>query len=97
MLVTIMVILLFIILGFIFCTGKGSPLLIGKFNDEKYNKIAVGKFFGKITFLWAFLILVLLLSGNHGIKWLSDAAMVLFVGSLMFTIIYPNTGNRFKK
>lgn len=45
----------------------------------------------------AFLILVLLLSGNYGIKWLSDTAMVLFVGILIFTIIYPNTGNRFKK
>lgn len=96
MLVAIVVILLFIMLGFTFYNGKGLSLIVG-FNKETYNKSALGKFFGGVMFSCAFFILIMLLSGNYGIKWLSDTAMVLFVGTLIFTIIYPNTGNRFKK
>lgn len=43
MLVAIIVILLFVILGFTFYTGKGSSLIVG-FNKEVYDKIALGNF-----------------------------------------------------
>jgi len=91
-----------VIIGFIFINGKGSSLIAGyntKSPEEKnkYDIVALCKFMGKMMFALSFSMLFWIFSVAYEMNWLFTLGLVLFIGIVIFTIIYINTGNRFKK
>ncbi len=95
-------IVVFIILGFVFLNGEGSYLIAG-FNTmpsedrEKYDVIAICKFMGKMMFAISFSMLFWILSIAFDKTWLFVVGLSLFIGLCVFMLVYVNTGNRFKK
>lgn len=96
----IAVIILFVIFGIILSNGKGSSLIAG-FNTlsqeekGKYDTVALCKFMGKMMFALSFSMVFWVLSEAYEIKWLFVLGLILFVGVIVFALIYSNTRNRF--
>ena len=96
------IVLLFVALGILFSTGKGSMLIAG-FNTmkteekEKYNKTALCKFMGKSMFALSFCVALWILSDILGMIWILCTGLALFFAIIIFILIYANTANRFKK
>lgn len=93
---------LFVLLGIVFTMGKGSFLISGfntmsKKEKEEYDVVSLCKFMGKFFFIIAFCITLFVLSDTFAMKILFNIGLILFFVALIFTIIYSNTGNRFKK
>ncbi|MCW6109315.1 DUF3784 domain-containing protein [Clostridium sporogenes] len=93
---------LFILLGIILSMGKGSFLIAGfntmsKEEKEEYDVGFLCKFMGKVMFIIAFCIILFLLSEIFKIKAIFYIGLILFFVVVIFTLIYTNTGNRFKK
>ncbi|APF28456.1 DUF3784 domain-containing protein [Clostridium botulinum] len=93
---------LFILLGIILSMGKGSFLIAGfntmsKEEKEEYDVVSLCKFMGKVMFIIAFCITLFLLSEIFKIRVLFYIGLILFFIVIIFTLIYSNTGNRFKK
>ena len=90
-----------ILLGIVLSMGKGSFLIAGfnmktKEEQDKYDKVALCKFTGKIMFALAFSMVFWVLYQAFKIKFLLYIGVVLFFAFIMFLLIYANTGNRFK-
>lgn len=101
MVVSIILIILFVGLGFLFIQGKGDFLIAGyntmsAVEKEKYDMVALCKFMGKMMFALAFSMLFWVLSDIVHMTWLLYFGLSLFLGIVIFMIIYTNTGNRFK-
>ena len=95
-------ILLFVVLGIVMSKGKGASLIAGfntlpKEEKEKYRSKALSKCIGKMMFALSFSMLFWIVSIIYDINWLFQFGVILFVGIIIFTIVYVNTGNRFKK
>lgn len=90
-----------IFFGIVLSMGKGS-FLIGGFNmltkeeQEKYDKVALCKFIGKMMFAVAFSMVFWVLSLAFDIKFLLYIGVLLFSACIIFMLIYVNTDNRFK-
>jgi len=102
MIAQILFIVLFIVLGVILSIGKGAFFIAGfntmtKEEKDNYDAIALCKFMGKLMFIIAFCISLFVLSDILVIKALFNIGLTLFLVSILFTAIYANTGNRFKK
>ena len=98
----ILMIVLFILIGTMLSLGKGSFLIAGlntmsKEEKENYDVLSLCKFMGKFMFVIAFCISLLVLSDILMMKVLFNIGITLFNVSLVFVIIYANTGNRFEK
>lgn len=95
------IIIVFIALGFVLMRGKGAFLIAG-YNtmpeDEKakYDVIALCKFMGKMMFLFAFSMVFWVLSEILEQNWLFVVGIILFMGTMLFLLIYMNTNNRFQ-
>ncbi|GAB3792435.1 DUF3784 domain-containing protein [Virgibacillus kimchii] len=95
-------IMLFVILGLVFINGKGSSLIAG-YNTmppkekKKYDQIALSKAMGKMMFALSFSMLFWILSVLFENNSLFVIGLVLFIGIVIFTLIYINKGNRIKK
>jgi hypothetical protein len=97
--------LIFVILGFVLRTGKGNFLLAGyntssKEEKEKYDEVALGKFMGNLLIIIAAIVLTTAVSEIYNValfNFIVIAAPILIVVLVFGTIIYANTGNRFKK
>jgi len=91
-----------VLLGIIFSLGKGSALIAG-FNTlpeeekNKYDAVALSKFMGKMMFALSFSVVLWLISEVYEMSWLFYIGLALFIGLIIFLLIYVNTGNRFKK
>lgn len=99
MIVKILIIIPFIILGIILSMGKGIFLIAGfntmpKEQQQKYDVISLCKFMGKLMFMISFCMIFLLLSDTFIMKALG---FTLLLVSIIFSVIYLNTGNKFKK
>lgn len=102
MIVTGIIIGFFVIFGIVLLNGKGSFLIAGfntlpKKEKEKYDIVALCKFMGKAMFALSFSMVFWILSDALNITWLFILGFVLFIGIVVFILIYLNTGNRFKK
>lgn len=98
----ILMIVLFILIGAMLSLGKGSFFIAGlntmsKEEKEDYDVLSLCKFMGKFMFVIAFCISLLVLSDIFMMKVLFNIGIILFNVSLVFVIIYANTGNRFEK
>jgi len=102
MLIAFGTVVLFVILGIIFSTGKGAFLIAGyntasKKEKEKYDEKALCKFMGKGMFGLAFSTLLWALSDIYAIKWLFYVGLVLYIIVIIFIIVYANTSKTIKK
>ncbi|MCI8284008.1 MAG: DUF3784 domain-containing protein [Firmicutes bacterium] len=91
----------FIVLGVLFCQGKGAGFIAGYntlSDDEKseYDEKALCRFIGREMFAAAVCWIPILIGEIFNVKVLFWIGMVLFVLILVFGLIYVNTGNRFK-
>ena len=98
----IIMIVMFIFLGTMLLLGKCSFLIAGfntlsKEEKENYDVLALCKFMGKFIFMIVFCIFLLILSDIFMMKVLFMIGITLNIISLIFVIIYVNTGNRFQK
>lgn len=96
----IVITLLFIILGGIFSLGKGAFLISGyntlsKEEKTKYDEKAMCKFMGKSMFVLAFSIFLWGFSNLIKQPILLAIGLILFIGTVIFIVIYANTKNRF--
>ena len=96
------VILLFLLLGVVLSLGKGAFLIAGyntasKAEKAKYDEKALCRFMGKIMFAMAgcqgIMALGILVVG----MWLFWVGIAAFLAVAFGTVIYANTGNRFRK
>lgn len=101
--VAIFIILIpFLIFAVLLSKGKGASLLAGyntMSDSEKaqYNEIALCKFMGKIMYGISLSILLLALSEILEKRVLFIIGLLLLLTLIVFTLVYSNTGNRFKK
>ena len=98
----ILMVCLFILIGIMLSLGKWSFLIAGfntmsKEEIEKYDVISLCKFTGKIMFVVAFSIALFILSDILMMPILLNIGVVIIISSVIFAVIYANTGNRFEK
>lgn len=94
--------LLFIGLGIYMLQGKGGWLIAGyntmsKEDKEKYDEEALCKATGKLILAIAFTIALITAGGLLEMNALMISGVVLMLVSIIFGMIYINTGERFKK
>lgn len=92
----------FLIFAVILSKGKGAFLIAGynakpESEKAKYDEPALCKFMGKTMYGICFSILILALSDWLESQTLMIIGIVLIIGVIVFSLIYMNTGNRFKK
>ena len=102
LIVHIIIIALFILLGIFFSRGKGSFLISGyntytQAEKDRYNERALCRFMGRIMFAYAGCFAIVASSTFIGTLTPMWIGMGLFLAVTIFTLIYANTGNRFKK
>jgi hypothetical protein len=93
---------LVIVCSIVLLTGRGSFLIAGfntlsKTEQEKYDKIALTKFVGKILLPIGILIPGMAFCGIYEIKWFPIVFIFTVLGLVIFAVIYANTGKRFRK
>ncbi|WP_297637421.1 DUF3784 domain-containing protein [uncultured Clostridium sp.] len=93
---------LFILLGIMLSLGKWSFLIAGfntmsKEEKENYDVLALCKFMGKFMFVIVLCISLCVLSDILMMKILLSIGTTLISISVIFVVIYANTGNRFEK
>ena len=99
LIVNIMVISLFIILAITFSKGKGVDLIAGyntlsEKEKENVNKKALCKTMSRLMLLLALCWCVLSVGVEIQQMWLFWVGFALFLGVIIFFVIYLNTGNR---
>ena len=99
--INIFVILLFIGFGISFSRGKGINLIAGyntmsEREKAKLNQKALCSCMAKMMFCLAGTWVVLTIGLQTGRMWLFWVGSVLFLGVIIFFLIYMNTGNRLK-
>lgn len=100
--VHIVVALIFLLLGTVFMSGKGAFLIAGYNTSSKeektsYDQKALCKFMGKSMFALALSVFLWGISDLVKIPFLFSFGLILFLGTIIFIVIYANTKNRFKK
>ena len=93
---------LFVVLGIIFALGKGANLIAGyntasREEQAKTDEKKLLKAMSVFMFVLAGCFLVSALSQIVNVNVLIWIGQVLFVVSLIIGLIYPNTGDRFRK
>lgn len=68
-----------------------------KEEQDKFDKIALCKFMGKMSFVFAFSMVFLIHRDILEMQVLFTVGIALFIITMAFMLIYLNTGNRFKK
>src|SRR5699024_6392904 len=90
-----LIIALMILLGIILSLEIGSALIAG-FNTlpekekGRYDAVALSKFMGKMMFALSFSVLLWLFSEVYEISWLFYIGLTLFIGLIIFLLIYAN-------
>lgn len=100
--IVLLITALFIILGVVFSLGKGAFLIAGyntlsKEEKAKYDKNTLCKFMGKSMFALAFSVFLWGLSDLIRQPIIFVIGLILFLGTVIFIVVYANTKNGFKK
>ena len=82
--------------------GKGAFLIAGyntmdKKEQEKWDTMALCKFVGKIMLPMGILCPTVAIGIRFELSWLIIAYAVITLGLCVFSVVYLNTGNRFRK
>lgn|SRR5690625_946551 len=102
MIILLILIVLFIVIGFYFSSGKGEFLIAGfntmpKEEQEKYDSVALCKFMGKMMFIYTFCLSLWLIAHVIDEKILFYIGLVLFMMVTIFSLVYMNISERLKK
>lgn len=100
--VEVIVLILFLLLGILFSMGKGVSLIAGfhtmpKQKQEKYDKVRLCKFMGKVMFALCLPFVMWILAEQFHVRGLYYIGVAVFLGTIVFTLIYTNTFHRFEK
>lgn len=92
----------FVLLGILFLTGRGSCLIAGYNTASKAEKETIDEkklcsYVGRLMFLFAGCFLVIMASGLFEEMWLLWLGLALVLGTGIGGVICLNTGNRLKK
>ena len=95
-------IVIFLIIGIVLYSGKGAYLIAGyntleEQEKDQYDAVALCKFMGKMMFGLCFSMCFWVLADLLERDWLFTIGLVLFIGIVVFMLIYANTKERFKK
>ncbi|MDR1028567.1 MAG: DUF3784 domain-containing protein [Clostridiales Family XIII bacterium] len=96
------VIVLFLVMGCYFLTGKGGFLVAGyntksAKNKAKYDERALCRSVGWVMIAVTFCLMLLCVAMSFDISWLLNCAIGLMIAIVIGYVIYANTGNRFRK
>lgn len=102
LIVNIFVILMFVILGIMFATGKGADLVAGyntmpKEEKEKVDQKALCKYMTLLMFILAACWTVFSVGIEISKMWLVWCGAGSFLGIIIFFVIFLNTGKRLQK
>ena len=91
-----------LILAVYLSQGKGAFLIAGyntmpKEEKAKYDEVALCKLMGKVLYGICFSLVLLSLSEWLEIPALLWMGIALMIGLIVFTLVYSNTGNRFRQ
>jgi len=91
-----------IVAGVFMLTGRGSFMIAGYNNmpqseKEKYDEKALCRFIGKIIIPLGILMIMAGIDRFTQSWGFWPVWATLFVGLLVLAVVYPNTGNRFRK
>lgn len=94
--------LLMLLMSIPLLRGRGAWLIAGfntmdKREREKYDAEALCQFMGRYLLSVALLTPAIAIGGILKLSWLSIGYTLYVVISVIFVVIYCNTGNRFKK
>ena len=91
----------FLIMAYFLSRGKGAFLIAGyntmpREEKAKYDEIALCKFMGKVLYGISFSLVLLSLSEWLEMPLLMWVGIAFMIGLIVFTLVYSNTGNRFR-
>lgn len=94
--------LLFVVLGLVFRSGRGSSLIAGyntmpQEEKDTWDEQALCRAMGRLMFLLALCWLVIASSEVFHKMWLYWVGIGLFLAVVIGAVVYFNTGNRFRK
>ncbi len=100
--ITLAVGIMFLVLGIIFSSGKGSWLIAGYNTSSpeekrKTDERALCRFVAKLMFFYTACFVLLSLGIYTGLDSAFAWIMAIFLIVTVAALIYANTGNRFKK
>ena len=98
----IVVVVLMVLVSIIMLSGKGSILIAGfntksKEEKEKYDTISLSKFSGKVFLMTAGMMFLSGIETLTELTWFWPVWAICLALLLGTSIVYMNTGNRFKK
>ncbi|WP_392455304.1 DUF3784 domain-containing protein [Chryseomicrobium aureum] len=101
-LINLLVIIPLLILAVYLSQGKGAFLIAGyntmpKEEKANYDELALCKFMSKILYGISFSLVLLSLSEWLEMPLLIWVGIALMIGLIVFTLVYSNTGNRFRQ
>lgn len=96
------IMLLLIVLSIVLMMGKGSWLIAGyntltSEEKAKYDRVALCRFMGKYLLSISAVMPLLPIGGIFEMYWMIAVYIIYVLVSLIFAVVYCNTGNRFKK
>lgn len=94
--------IMFLVLAIVFLNGKGAFLIAGyntasQEEKDSYDEKALCKFMGKVMVFYSFTSLIMATSDLFKSLIPFWIGMGLFFAGTIYTLIYANTNNRFKK
>src|SRR5699024_9482931 len=101
MIIQTIIIVVFFLLGVLFSGGKGANLIV-RYNTmteeekQKYNAESLNKFMAQMMFVLSFIMLFWLASVAIENDILLYIGIFLFIGAIVFMIIFVNKSDKFK-
>lgn len=91
-----------VILSLFLMRGKGANMIAGyntmsEAEKGKFNSIALCKFMGKILLPIGITTPFIAIGEIYHISWIGYSYFLLVISLAIFSLIYGNTGNRFRK
>lgn len=100
--ISFIIFIAFLILAVVFSKGKGANFIAGyntmpASEKVKYDEVAMCKFMGKMMYGFSLSVLLWGIDAFFENQLYFIIGMIIFLFFLVWTIVYFNTGNRFKK
>lgn len=100
--INLLLVIPFLIMAYMLSRGKGAFLIAGyntmpKEGKAKYDELALCKFMSKVLYGISFSLVLFSLSellAVPALLWVGLVGLFVLIG---FTLVYTNTGNRFRK
>ncbi|OZS76699.1 hypothetical protein CF394_15320 [Tetzosporium hominis] len=99
--INLLLVIPFLVMAYFLSQGKGAFLIAGyntmsKKEKAKYDELALCKFMSKVLYGISFSMVLLSLSEWLEMPILMWIGIAFMTGLIVFTLVYSNTGNRFR-